>query len=48
MENKEVKVNQRYVGRSFDDYLQEALSEDEQKLVKAKTEFLLQLIDLIH
>lgn len=46
MENKEVKVNQRYVGRSFDDYLQEALSEDEQKLVKAKTEFLLQLIDL--
>lgn len=39
-------VNKKYVGRSFDDYLQEALPEDEKKLVKAKTDFLLQLVDL--
>ena len=46
MENREAKVNQKYVGRSFDDYLNETLTQDELKLVKAKTDFLLQLIDL--
>ena len=46
MENREAKVNHKYVGRSFDDYLNETLTQDELKLVKAKTDFLLQLIDL--
>ena len=46
MENREAKVNHKYVGRSFDEYLNETLTQDELKLIKAKTDFLLQLIDL--
>lgn len=43
---KNMTVNEKYVGDSFDDYLKENLSDEEIKVIEAKAQFLLDLVNL--
>lgn len=41
-----VKVNSKYVGISFDDYLDSKLTEEEKNYIDLKSDFLIDLINL--
>lgn len=44
MKNKELVVNKKYVGSSFDDFLKESYSKSEIELKNRKADFIIELI----